>query len=192
MPSMQLSANHITPSGALSLPSQMASQTTPTGGGGGDASYVQNYMPLFSGQVASSDQAVVSSQPLSHDPLVQCLPGQDMVSAASMVPSPLESTSALDEAVAPSVITHTASSTVSDTATTFTHSSGYSSINTQPSPLPSQLQPLAPLPTTPVQHPQTFALPRPFPSSSANKTRPMQRIAPANTLPSSHLILTGI
>ncbi|XP_047446752.1 MLX-interacting protein isoform X2 [Mugil cephalus] len=192
MPSMQLSSNHITPSGPLPIPSQMASQTSPTGGGG-DASYVQNYMPLFPGQVATGDQAaVVSSQPLSHDPLVQCLPGQDMVSAGSMVPSPLDNSSALDEAVSPSVITHTASSTVNDTVTTFSHSSDYSSISPQPPPpLPSQLQPLAPLPSMPVQHPQTFALPRPFPSSGPNKSRPMQRIAPANPLPSSHLILTG-
>uniref|UniRef100_A0AAQ5XHP3 BHLH domain-containing protein n=1 Tax=Amphiprion ocellaris TaxID=80972 RepID=A0AAQ5XHP3_AMPOC len=93
--------------------------------------------------------------------------------------------------VAHSVITHTASSTVmpSDTATTFSHSSEYSSMSTQPSP---QLQPMAPLPTTPVQHPQTFALPRPLQPSSANKSRPMQRIAPANPLPQSHLILTGL
>ncbi|XP_076587342.1 MLX-interacting protein isoform X1 [Chaetodon auriga] len=184
MSSMQLTTNHISSPGPLSIPSQMASQTNRTGGGG-DAGYVQNYMPLFPGQVAPSDQAVVSSvsQSLSHDPLAQCLSGQDMASAAPMVPSALET-------VPPSVITHTASSTVtlSDAATTFSHGSEYSSISAQP---PSQFQSLASLPTTSAQHPQTFAIPRPFQPSSANKNQPMQRIAAANTLPSSHLLLTA-
>lgn len=189
MSSLQLTANHIPPSGPLSIPSPMAGQTSQSGDSG---DFVQNYMSLFPGQVPASDQAGVSSvsQPLSHDPLVQCLSGQDMGSAAPMVPSPLNNTSALDETVAHSVITHTASSTVtpSDTAATFSHSSEYSSMSTQPS---SQLQALAPLPATSVQHPQTFALPRPFQPSSANKSRPMQRIAPANPLPQPHLILTA-
>ncbi|XP_070760126.1 MLX-interacting protein [Enoplosus armatus] len=196
MSSMQLTTNHISPPGPLPIPSPMTSQTSRTGGGGGgDAAYIQNYMPLFPGQVAPSDQAVVSSvsQPLSHDPLTQCLPRQDMASTAHMVPSSMENASALGDTVAPSVITHTTSSTVtpSNTATTFSHSPEYSSISTQLPPSPSQLQPLAPLPSTSVQHPQTFALPRPFQLSSANKNRPVQRIAPANTLPPSHLILTA-
>uniref|UniRef100_A0A3B4Z6T4 MLX-interacting protein-like n=1 Tax=Stegastes partitus TaxID=144197 RepID=A0A3B4Z6T4_9TELE len=186
MSSMQLSGNHITPSCPLPIPSPMAGQTSRSGGSGG-TDFVQNYLSLFPGQVTASDQAGVS-----HDPLAQCLPGQDMGSAAPMVPSPLNNTSALDETVAHSVITHTASSTVtpSNTATTFSHSSDYSSMSTQPPPPSSQLQPLAALPSTPV-HPQTFALPRPFQPCSANKSRPMQRIAPANPLPQSHLILTG-
>lgn len=192
MSSMQLTTNHISHPGPLPIPSPMASQTNRTGGGD-DAGYVQNYMSLFPGQVAPSDQAVVSpvSQPLSHDPLAQCLSGQGMASAAPMVPSPLDNTSALVETVPPSVITHTASSTVkpSDAATTFSHGSEYSSISTQP---PSQFQPLASLPTTSVQQPQTFAMPRPFQPSSANKNHPVQRIAAANTLPSSHLLLTGL
>lgn len=197
MSSMQLTSNHISPPGPLPIPSPMASQNSGTGGGGGDAAYVQNYMPLFSGHVAASDQAVVSSVPqaLSHDPLAHCLPGQNMVSAAPMVPSPLDNTAALDETVAPSVITHTASSIVtpSSTATTFTQGSDYNSISAQPPPpTPSQLQSLAPLPASTVQHPQTFVLPRPFQTSSANKNRPVQRIAPANPVPSSHLILTGL
>ncbi|XP_008292647.1 MLX-interacting protein-like isoform X3 [Stegastes partitus] len=186
MSSMQLSGNHITPSCPLPIPSPMAGQTSRSGGSGG-TDFVQNYLSLFPGQVTASDQAGVS-----HDPLAQCLPGQDMGSAAPMVPSPLNNTSALDETVAHSVITHTASSTVtpSNTATTFSHSSDYSSMSTQPPPPSSQLQPLAALPSTPV-HPQTFALPRPFQPCSANKSRPMQRIAPANPLPQSHLILTA-
>ncbi|KAF3695755.1 MLX-interacting protein Transcriptional activator MondoA [Channa argus] len=188
MSSMQLTTNHISPSGPVPVPSPMANETNETGDGGGgrgNAAYVQNYMPLFPGQVAPSDQAVVSSvsQPLSHGPLRQCLSSQDMASASPMVPSPLESTTTLDETVAPSVITHTESPTVipSDAATTFSHSSEYSSISSQPP--PSQLQPLAVT--------QTFALPRPFSSSSAMKIRPVQRIAPASTIPPSHLILAG-
>ncbi|XP_035021761.2 MLX-interacting protein isoform X2 [Hippoglossus stenolepis] len=195
MSSMQLATNNISPPGPLPLPSPMVSQTSRPGGCGGDATYVQNYMPLFPGQVEPSDQAVVSSvsQQLSHDPLSQCLPGQGMASEQPMVPSHLDNTSVLDEAVSPSVITHIASSVVtpSDGASTISHGSEYGSISTQPPPPPSQLQPLAPLPATPGQHPQTFALPRPFQSSSANKVRPVQRIAPANTLPPPHLVFTG-
>lgn len=192
MSSMQLTTNHISPPGPLSVSSPMTSETSRTSGAdGGNAGYVQNYMTLFPGQVAPSDQAVVSSvsQPLSHDPLGQCLPGQEMASASPIVPSPLDNNSALDEAVAPSVITHTASSTVtpSDAATTFSHGSEYSSLSTQPPPPQSQLQTMAPSPVT-----QTFALPRPLQSSSAIKNRPVQRIAPATTLPPSHLILTGL
>ncbi|XP_060927407.1 MLX-interacting protein isoform X2 [Limanda limanda] len=195
MSSMQLATNNISPPGPLALPSPMVSQTSGTGGCGGDATYVQNYMPLFPGQVEPSDQAVVSSvsQQLSHVPLAQCLPGQGMASEQHMGPSPLDNTSVLDEAVSPSVITHIAPSVVtpSDGASTISHGSEYGSISTQPPPPPSQLQPLARVPATPVQHPQTFALPRPFQSASANKVRPVQRIAPANTLPPPHLVFTG-
>ncbi|XP_029961149.1 MLX-interacting protein isoform X2 [Salarias fasciatus] len=197
LPSMQLSTSHITPSGSLSISPPMASQTSPTGASG-DAGYVQRYMPLFPGQVAPSDQAAASPavpQTLARDHLAQCLPGQDMSSAAAaaaaaMVPSPLNNPPGLDEAV-PS--THTAASavTASDTATTFSRSSEFSSIPSQAPAPPSQLQPLALLPSTPVQQRQTFALPQVFHSSGANKSRPVQRIAPANTLPSSHLILTA-
>ncbi|XP_040898320.1 MLX-interacting protein isoform X3 [Toxotes jaculatrix] len=126
-------------------------------------------------------------------PSPMCLPGQDMASAAPMVPSPLDNTSVLDETVVTSGITRTPSSTVTpgDAATTFSHSSEYGSMSTQPPPPPSQLQPMAPLPAAPAQHPRAFALPRPVQSSSANKNRPVQRIAPANTLPPSHVILTA-
>ncbi|CAJ1068176.1 MLX-interacting protein isoform X1 [Xyrichtys novacula] len=191
MSSMQLNTNLIPPPGPLPIPTPMASQTSHTGGR--DAVYVQNYMPLFPGQVAPSE-AVVSPQPLSHGSLAQCLSDQDMTSAASMVPSPLDNTSALGETAVPSEITHKAprSVTPSISATTFSQGSEYSSISSQaPPPPPSQLQPLASLPATPVQHPQTFALPRPLQSTSANKNRTVQRIAPANTIPSSHLIITG-
>lgn len=194
MSSLHLSANQITSTDPLPIPSPMATQTSATGGG--RAEYEQNCMPLFAGQVTPSSQSVVSSvsQPLSHDPLAQCLPGQNLASASSLVPSPLNTTSTLDETVAHSVITHTAPSTVtpSNTATTFSHISEYRSISTQSPPPPSQLQPLASMPGAPVQQPQTFARPRPFQPNSANKGNSMQRIAPVNTLPSSHLIFTGL
>lgn len=190
--SSMLTSNNIVPPGRLPLPSPMASPAD--GAAAAAAAYEQNYLPLFPGHVAPRDQAAIPSvpQPLSHDPLSQCHPGQDLVSAAPMVPSPLDNTSALDEAVEPAVITHkTPAVKPSDAASTFSHASDYGSISTQPPPPPPQLQPLAPLPAMPVQHPQTFALPRPFYPSSANKNRPVQRIAPANTLPSSILIRTG-
>ncbi|KAM4616552.1 MLX-interacting protein [Polymixia lowei] len=185
--SMHLSADHINPPGPLPIPSPMASQTS--GAEAGDPAYAQNYLPLFPAQMASSAQAGVPSmsQALAHGPLPHCLPGQGLA---------LDGTSALDGSVAPSVITHTASSTAtpSDAATTFSHGSEYSSLSTQappPPPPPPQLQPLAPSPANPLQHPQTFVLPRPIQPSSANKNRHVQRIVPANTLPSSHLIFTG-
>ncbi|XP_074525631.1 MLX-interacting protein isoform X2 [Halichoeres trimaculatus] len=188
--SMQLNTNHISPPGPLPIPSPMASQTSRAGGS--DAAFVQNYMSLFPGQVAPSE-TVVSSQQMSHDSLAQCLSGQDMTSSAPMAPSPMDNTSALGETGVPTVITHTASSTVtpSNAATTFSHGSKYGSIPTQAPPLPSQLQPMASLPAAPVQQSQTFALPRLLQPTSANKNRPVQRIAPANTIPSSHLILTA-
>lgn len=98
-----------------------------------------------------------------------------------MISSPLNSCSVLDETVAPSVITHKAPSTVtpSNTASTVGHISAP----------PSHLQVLAPLSSTPIQHPQAFALPHPVQSNSSSKVRPVPRIAPANTLPSSQFIL---
>lgn len=183
MSSLQLSSNHIPPAGPLPLPAPMVSQTGQTeDDGDGGAAYVQNYVSLFGGEVVSSSQSVVSSvsQPLSEDPLVQCLPGQNLAPAAPMVPLPLNNTSVLDEAVTPTVITHTAPSTVtpSDTATTFSHIS----------PPPSQLQPLAPLPASHKQHPQAFALPRSFQANTSSKVRSVQRFAPAT---STHLIFPG-
>uniref|UniRef100_A0A668AQL2 MLX interacting protein n=1 Tax=Myripristis murdjan TaxID=586833 RepID=A0A668AQL2_9TELE len=82
----------------------------------------------------------------------------DHISSAGTLPapSPISSqTCGTDNGVS-SVITYTASSTVtpSDAATTFSHSS-------------DSLQP-----------PQAFALPRPIQSSSAKRTRHMQRIVP--------------
>lgn len=192
--SMQLTTNQITPPGPLTLSSPLASEASQPSGGGGDGVYGQNFVPLFPGKAVPSDQVVSSSQLLSHDPLSTCVSGQNMASAAPMVQSSLDSSSTQDITVAPSVITHTASSTVtcSDAATTFSQGTDYSSISTLPPPPPCHLQPLASMPASSVQHHQTFALPRPVQSTSANKNRPVQRIAVANTLPSSHLILTGL
>lgn len=180
---MQLTSNHISPPGALAIRSAMASQSS-SGRGDGDAAYVENFMSLFPEQVLPGDQAV------AHDPLAQCLPGQDMAPAAPMVPAHLDNTAILDETVAPSVITHTASPAVTPSATacTFSHASEYNSKPTQPPPPLSQLQPMAQLPATS----QTFALPRPFQPSTANKKRHMPRIAPANLHPSSQLFFTGL
>lgn len=181
MSPIQLTTNHI------SSPGPMPGETSRTGSGGsGNGPYVQDYMTLFPGQVEPSGQAVASSvsQPLSHDSLGQCLPGQDLASPSPIVASALDDTSEL----VPSAITHTASSTVTptDAAATFSHGSDYTSISSQAPPPASQLQSMAALPVT-----QTFALPRPFQASGA-KNRPVQRIAPANTLPPPHVILAGL
>lgn len=185
---MQLTSNHLSPLGPLSIPSNLTSQTS--GASDGDAAYVSNYIPLYPGQVAPNNQAIVSPvpQPLSPDSLAQCLSGPDVASATTMVPSP-----AMSDSVSPSVITHTACSTVtaSDAATTFSQGTEYGSMSALP--LPSQLPALASLSAASIQQPQTFAVPRPFrpPSSSKNKNPPVQRITITNTLPSSHVFLTG-
>ncbi|XP_034026272.1 MLX-interacting protein isoform X2 [Thalassophryne amazonica] len=191
IPSLQLAADQISPPDSLSVPSPMASQTSETGDPG-DVTFVENYMPLFAGQMAPTAQEGISSQPLAHDSVAQCLPGQDLVSAAPLIHRPLDSASALGERAVPPVVTHTALSIVtsSKAATTFSHSSDYCCMSAQPP--HTHLPPLAPLNASSIQNPQTFALPRPIQSSSANKTRPVQRIVPATTLPPPHLILTGL
>uniref|UniRef100_A0A8C7F3Z0 MLX interacting protein n=1 Tax=Oncorhynchus kisutch TaxID=8019 RepID=A0A8C7F3Z0_ONCKI len=151
----------------LPISSLMANQTSGTDEG---SSYVQNYMPLFTAPVPPS-----------------------AVTATSVAPPPLDDATSLDGSPPPSVITHTASSIVtpSEAATTFSQGSELSSLTRTPPPPPPPLQPLAPSPAIPLQHPQTFALPRPIqPSCSSKKTCHVQRIVPANPIPSSHLILT--
>ncbi|XP_024131870.1 MLX-interacting protein isoform X1 [Oryzias melastigma] len=185
MPPLNLSVNH--PSGSLPMSSSMATQRSETSVVG----YDQNCMPLFARPVASSDQSGVSSESLSREPLVQCLQGQNLASAATIVPSPLNNPPSLDENVTSSVRTHTAPSTVTSsnvtTTTTISHISDYSSISTQPPLLQSQLQPLASLTSGPVQQQQqSFALPHPLQSNSAIKVRRRQKIAP-----SPHLIFTA-
>ncbi|KAM9392353.1 MLX-interacting protein [Pholidichthys leucotaenia] len=188
MPSMQLTNNHIPSSSPLPVQTPVTSQTSRVGSSGNQA-YVHNYMSLFPGQVTTSNQAVASSV----SPLVQCLPGQDMTSEATMAPSPLNNTLVLDETVAASVITHTASSTVtpSECATTFSHSSEYNCISAQSHPLSPQLQTFAQVSGTLLQHSQGFTVPRLLQTSGATKNRTMPRIAPASTLPSSQIIITA-
>lgn len=176
----------------LPISSLMANQTSGTDEG---SSYVQNYMPLFTAPVPPSGQAGGSSlmQPSAPPTLPHTQPCQGAVTATSVAPPPLDDATSLDGSPPPSVITHTASSIVtpSEAATTFSQGSELSSLTRAPPP-PPPLQPLAPSPAIPLQHPQTFALPRPIqPSCSSKKTCHVQRIVPANPIPSSHLILTS-
>ncbi|XP_020345599.1 MLX-interacting protein isoform X1 [Oncorhynchus kisutch] len=176
----------------LPISSLMANQTSGTDEG---SSYVQNYMPLFTAPVPPSGQAGGSSlmQPSAPPTMPHTQPCQGAVTATSVAPPPLDDATSLDGSPPPSVITHTASSIVtpSEAATTFSQGSELSSLTRTPPPPPPPLQPLAPSPAIPLQHPQTFALPRPIqPSCSSKKTCHVQRIVPANPIPSSHLILT--
>uniref|UniRef100_A0A3B1IBP7 MLX interacting protein n=1 Tax=Astyanax mexicanus TaxID=7994 RepID=A0A3B1IBP7_ASTMX len=127
-----------------------------------DPSYQQNYMPLFTGPLASS---------APHS--LQC---QTVVT--------------LPHSPSPSVVTHTASSTVTPSAAATSHRSNFSSLSAVPS-HPSQPPPgPAPPPCASLPpQPQNFALPRPIqPSLSSKKTRHVN-IAPANS--TSQLVLTG-
>uniref|UniRef100_A0A8C6Q2S9 MLX interacting protein n=1 Tax=Nothobranchius furzeri TaxID=105023 RepID=A0A8C6Q2S9_NOTFU len=177
MSSLQLSGSQITPTSPLPPRSPMDSQASQTDAGGKSA-YVPNYMPLFGGQVTSSDPPVASSvsRPLSQDPPAQCLPSQTLTPAGPMVPSPL---SVLDETIPTSVVTHTSPSTVTPSVKTTT----FSNISASS----SKVKPRAQLPATHVQQPKVFAMPRSFQGNSS-KVRPVQRIAPAL---SSHLLFPG-
>uniref|UniRef100_A0A8C8M3C6 BHLH domain-containing protein n=1 Tax=Oncorhynchus tshawytscha TaxID=74940 RepID=A0A8C8M3C6_ONCTS len=100
-------------------------------------------------------------------------------SAKSVAPPPLDDATSLDGSPPPSVITHTASSIVtpSEAATTFSQGSELSSLTRTPPPPPPPSSPWHP--HLPIQ-----------PSCSSKKTCHVQRIVPANPIPSSHLILT--
>ncbi|XP_059920517.1 MLX-interacting protein isoform X2 [Gadus macrocephalus] len=174
MSSMQLSAEGISGQALGPLgPHSTASQSSGTDAHG--CAYVQGYMPLFPQRSTSASQPG-GPQPVAHGPHTHCLP---------------------DDHGSLSGITHTtaASSTSavpSDVSSTYNQGLEYSSAPTQKAQtlLVSQLLPLAPCPAN--KH-QTFALPRPIHNSGGNKAkgRHMQRIVPANNLPSSHLVLTG-
>uniref|UniRef100_A0A8C7LZM1 MLX interacting protein n=1 Tax=Oncorhynchus mykiss TaxID=8022 RepID=A0A8C7LZM1_ONCMY len=179
---------------ALYHSDKLQNNVTCTVGTDEGSSYVQNYMPLFTAPVPPSGQAGGSSlmQPSAPPTLPHTQPCQGAVTATSVAPPPLDDATSLDGSPPPSVITHTASSIVtpSEAATTFSQGSELSSLTRAPPPPP--LQPLAPSPAIPLQHAQTFALPRPIqPSCSSKKTCHVQRIVPANPIPSSHLILTS-
>lgn len=182
MSSVPLPTNHMSP--PAPVPSPMTSQTSQTVGSDGDADFAQTYIPLFSAPEVATDHAV--PRPLSQDPLAQCLSGQDVAASALTDPS------RADEAIAPSVITHTASTTVtpSNAATTFCHGTDYSSISTPVLPPPPQLQPLVSVPSAAVQQAHSFTVPHPIRPS--NKNPSVQRVALSSTVSSPHLILTGL
>lgn len=182
MSSLPLPSNQM--SAPSAVPPSMTGQTSRTVGSDGDAAFVQTYIPLFSAPVAATDHTV--PQPLSQVPLAQCLSNQD--AAASALTDPSQG----GEAAAPSVITHTATSTVtpSDAATTFCHGTNYSSLPTPVAPPPSQLQHLVSMPGATVQQAHSFTVPHPIRPS--NKNPSVQRIAPSIAVPSPHLILAGL
>eukprot|EP00066_Takifugu_rubripes_P024700 XP_011613966.1 PREDICTED: MLX-interacting protein [Takifugu rubripes] len=181
MPPMPLPSNHM--SAPSPAPPSMTGQTSRTVGSDGDAAFVQTYIPLFSAPVAATDHAV--PQPLSQVPLAQCLSDQD--AAASALTDPSQG----GEAAAPSVITHTATSTVtpSDAATTFCHGPNYGSLSTPVPPPPSPLQQLVSMPGATVQQAHSFTVPHPIRPCSKNPS--VQRIALSSAVPSPHLILTA-
>lgn len=140
-------------------------------------SYQQPYMPLFTEQVSSSVPSILPppAPPLPSAP--------QPLSTVTTVPQPSQS-------VPPSsVITHTASSTVTptDTATTVSHRSSF---ELPPAPSP---QPVVSSSASLGSQPVNFALPKSIqPPISSKKSRHSQRpIVPANPLPSPQLILTG-
>lgn len=160
MASIPLPTNHMSAPGPAT--SSMTTQTSRTVGSNEDAAFVQNYTPLFSAPVAATDHAG------------QCLSGQDGAAPALTDPSQ-ES-----EAVGPSVITHTATSPVTN----------YSSLSTPVPPPPSQLQPFVPTSGATVQQAHSFIVPHPIRPSNNNPS--VQTIALSNTVSSPHLILTGL
>lgn len=182
MSSMPLPSNHM--AAPSPVPPSMTGQTSRTVGSDGNAAFVQTYIPLFSTPVAATDHTV--PQPLPQVPLAQCLSDQD--AAASALTDPAQG----DEAAAPSVITHTATSTVtpSDAATTFCHGTNYSSLTTPVPPPPSQLQHLVSMPGATVQQAHSFTVPHPIRPS--NKNPSVQRIALSSAVASPHLILAGL
>lgn len=182
MSSEPLPTNHMSP--PASVPSSMTSQNSQTVGSDGDAAFVQTYIRLFSAPEAATDDAV--PRPLSQDPLARCFSGQDVAASALTDPS------RADEAMASSVITHTASSTVTpgNAATTFCHGTDYSSLSTPGLPPPPQLQPSVSVPSAAVQQAHSFTVPLPL--RPCNKNSSVQRVAVSSTVSSPQLILTGL
>uniref|UniRef100_A0A671TB75 MLX-interacting protein-like n=1 Tax=Sinocyclocheilus anshuiensis TaxID=1608454 RepID=A0A671TB75_9TELE len=163
------------------LPSHLSVSSQDNGNAVGP-SYPQTYMPLFPEQVTPSVPSLLPppAPPLPPAPQpLQC----GGVSAVTTVPQPIPSIPP------PSVITHTAPSTVTptDAATTFSHRTSFE-LPAAPSP-----QPAASTSTSLNSQPVNFALPKSIlPTVSRKKARHPQRpIVPANPLPSPQLILTG-
>ncbi|KAM9821892.1 MLX-interacting protein isoform 2-T2 [Syngnathus typhle] len=147
------------------IPSPMTSATSGTSA----ESIVDNYLPLYPGQVALSEHAAVSS----HNPLAsQCLP------TAPILPRTLDSAATLGETVA---ISPSAAPTA-DAACT------------HPPPPPPRLPSLVPLLAAPKPPPppHTFARPRHLQPANGNKKRDLKKISPANPVATQQLFITGV
>ncbi|KAJ8380274.1 hypothetical protein SKAU_G00010520 [Synaphobranchus kaupii] len=151
----------------------------------GVPAYAQQYVTQFSGGMLPMSGTVnvnltISANPETPPTMQAPPPGH------TPMPLPLQR-QVSTETPSSSVITHTASSTIppSEAAATFSQSSAF----TLPRmPCKTTLQPHPAMPTAV----QTFALPKPIqPSSTAKKSRPVQRIVPASTISSQHLILAA-
>lgn len=190
--SMTLPSDLLPSPGPLPPPSPMTAQHSAPEAGPG---YV-NYLPLFPGPVASTSQPGGSSLTQGSPPAPAAHPTAPCLAPASPAPP----SSLLEDAPPTSVITHITASpaTPTDAGSAPSHDSEHSSLSGRAPPPPPPLRSLGPSPPPPPrQYPQTFALPKPLhPSGSSKKTRHIQRIVPATTLPSStlpasHLILTA-
>ncbi|XP_054630242.1 MLX-interacting protein isoform X2 [Dunckerocampus dactyliophorus] len=157
MSSMQL------PVSPLAIPSPLTCQTSGASDGG-DGAIVENYLPLYPGQVALGNHVAVST----HNPLVsQCLPIHDVGAPP------------LDETLAPSAIAH------SSTA-------GASSACTQAAPAPSRPPSLNELTAPAVQPQQMFAVPVRLQPTGTPKKRVLKKISPAKPLTPPQLYFTAV
>ncbi|XP_066509592.1 MLX-interacting protein-like [Hoplias malabaricus] len=146
-----------------------------------DPSYQQNFMPLFTGHMAPSAPSILSNPA---PPSVQCQGISTLSNPVSSLPQPVTG------CPSPSVVTHTASSTVTPsaaaTATSQRSNFALSAVPSHPAQLPPGPVP-PPCASLPPQ-PQNFALPRPIQPSGCVKKSRRKPIIPANP---SHLILTA-
>lgn len=154
---------------SVPLPSHLSAANQNTDNSVGP-SFQQSFMPLFTEQVNNTVIPPTAS-PLSPGPHHSQCPG---VSTETPAPQPTPNIAP------PSVITHSAPSTVTPTDAATSFRSNFE--------LPSTASP-----QSGVSKPLNFALPKPvLPPASNKKSRHAQRpIIPANRLPSSQLILTG-
>ncbi|KAK9974039.1 hypothetical protein ABG768_022148 [Culter alburnus] len=178
LPSLPLDYR-LLPSSPLSSHLSVANQDN---GNAVGTSYQQSYMRLFTEQVTPSVPSLLPppAPPLPPAPQpLQC----GGVSTVTTVPQPTPSLTS------PSVITHSAPSTVTptDAATTFSRRSSFE-LPAAPSP-----QPAASTSASLNSQPANFALPKSIlpPVSSKKARHPQRAIVPANPLPPSQLILTG-
>ncbi|XP_030630935.1 MLX-interacting protein [Chanos chanos] len=172
LPSITLDQQLIPSSDPLVNTNSLANQSS---GNTVCSAYTQNYMPLFTATPQMADPPLAPPPP-------------PPPTAHSVLPTPLPNSAAPPPL---SVITHTAPSTPvtpSNATTTFSHRSSFSPCLLPPQPPAS---PVTPQPSIPPQT-QSFAMPRPIqPSGPTKKSGRVQRIVPANPIPSPQLILTG-